>query len=161
MLVTRSLTFCSFGRTLSHANRCGNRNEWKNNNESFNGLYASKQNYNVGLTTTDGIYINNTCVYKGDCSGPVSAGVVLLIHWSTLQYWNVREVGSYVQVFAFNECDIAIVTKCCLRPFRPERYLYVGRSGGCKSCGARICFEKRIRNFKCCGRSCIQDERIS
>ncbi|KPU44573.1 cyanophycin synthetase [Oxobacter pfennigii] len=33
--------------------------------------------YNVGMTTTSGIYINNKCVLKGDTTGPVSARTIL------------------------------------------------------------------------------------
>lgn len=33
--------------------------------------------YQTGMTTTDGIYINNRLVYKGDCSGPASAQLIL------------------------------------------------------------------------------------
>jgi len=33
--------------------------------------------YNVGMTTTGGIYINNKCILKGDTTGPTSARTIL------------------------------------------------------------------------------------
>lgn len=33
--------------------------------------------YNVGMTTTGGIYINNKCIMKGDTTGPISARTIL------------------------------------------------------------------------------------
>ncbi len=33
--------------------------------------------YNVGMTSTSGIYIGSECVQKGDTTGPVSAEVIL------------------------------------------------------------------------------------
>lgn len=38
---------------------------------------AKKVGYKVGYTTTDGIYIKDELVVKGDCSGPASAQLVL------------------------------------------------------------------------------------
>ncbi|MEI9908881.1 MAG: hypothetical protein WDO71_03975 [Bacteroidota bacterium] len=63
----------------------------------------------VGYTTSDGVYIQNQMMMKGDCTGPVSSTFVLKDPTVTLPYWNVRE-GVIEIRFGFRNCDVAVVT---------------------------------------------------
>jgi cyanophycin synthetase len=71
---------------------------------------AGEQGYNVGFTSTDGVYINNTCVYKGDCSGPKSSEVILQEPTIDFAVLECARGGIIRSGLAFDECDIAIVT---------------------------------------------------
>jgi cyanophycin synthetase len=65
---------------------------------------------NTGLTTTDGIYINRELIFKGDCSGPFSAQVLLrdpIVEFAVLE---CARGGILRSGLGFDECDCAIVT---------------------------------------------------
>jgi cyanophycin synthetase len=63
----------------------------------------------VGYTTTDGIYIGDYLVEKGDTTGPQSAQVIL--HDPTVQVAVLETArgGMLRSGLGFNECDIAVV----------------------------------------------------
>ncbi len=68
------------------------------------------QGYKVGYTTTDGIYVNNHLLMKGDCTGPVSAQFVLkdpIVNCAVLE---VARGGLLRAGLGFDHCDIGIVT---------------------------------------------------
>lgn len=63
-----------------------------------------------GYTTTDGIYINDQKIYSGDCSGPVSAEVVLrepIVDFAVLE---IARGGILRAGLAFDKCNIGIIT---------------------------------------------------
>lgn len=66
--------------------------------------------YRVGYTTTDGIYIQNEMVLKGDCTGPVSARVVLKDPCVDLAVLECARGGILRAGLGFDQCDIAIIT---------------------------------------------------
>lgn len=71
---------------------------------------AKQSGKNVGFTTTDGIYINDEMIFSGDCSGPMSAAVVLnepLVEYAVLE---CARGGIIRSGLGFNECDISIIT---------------------------------------------------
>jgi cyanophycin synthetase len=64
----------------------------------------------VGFTTSDGVYIQNQMMMKGDCTGPVSAEFVLkdpTVEYAVLECAR----GGIVRAgLGFHRCDIGIVT---------------------------------------------------
>ncbi len=64
----------------------------------------------VGMTTTDGIYIDGTQILAGDMSGPTSAKMVLknpTINYAVLE---TARGGILRSGLGFDRCDIAVVT---------------------------------------------------
>jgi cyanophycin synthetase len=71
---------------------------------------AQQAGYNVGFTTTDGIFINGHQLYKGDCSGPASAESILqdpMVEFAVLE---CARGGILRAGLAFDKCDISIIT---------------------------------------------------
>ena len=66
--------------------------------------------YKVGFTTSDGIYIQNNLMMKGDCTGPVSAKFVLKDPTVDLAVLECARGGILKAGLAFQHSDIAIVT---------------------------------------------------
>jgi len=66
--------------------------------------------YKVGYTTTDGVYIQNQLMMKGDCTGPVSAEFVLrdpTVNYAVLE---CARGGILRAGLGFHHCDVAVVT---------------------------------------------------
>jgi cyanophycin synthetase len=71
---------------------------------------ASQLNYCVGMTTTEGIYIDNREIYVGDCSGPSSALCILrdpLVNFAVLE---CARGGILRSGLGFDKCNVSIVT---------------------------------------------------
>lgn len=66
--------------------------------------------HKVGFTTTDGIYIQNRMMMKGDCTGPVSAEFVLKDPSVDFAVLETARGGILRSGLGFHRCDIAIVT---------------------------------------------------
>ncbi len=64
----------------------------------------------VGYTTSDGVYIQNQMMMKGDCTGPVSAQFVLRDPTIDFAVLESARGGILRNGLAFEHCDIAIVT---------------------------------------------------
>jgi len=64
----------------------------------------------VGYTTSDGIYIQNHMLDKGDCTGPVSAEFVLKDPTIDFAVLETARGGLLRAGLGFHHCDIAIVT---------------------------------------------------
>lgn len=64
----------------------------------------------VGYTTTDGIYLQNRLVEKGDCTGPVSAQFVLRDPTIDFAVLECARGGIIRSGLGFANCDVAIVT---------------------------------------------------
>lgn len=71
---------------------------------------AMQSGFTTGFTTTDGIYLNNQLVYKGDCSGPASALAVLKDSATEFAVLECARGGILRSGLAFDKCDCAIVT---------------------------------------------------
>jgi cyanophycin synthetase len=72
--------------------------------------FAKNAGYNVGNTTTEGIYINGQLIHSGDCSGPSSAEVVLrdpLVDFAVLE---CARGGILRSGLGFDKCNISIIT---------------------------------------------------
>jgi cyanophycin synthetase len=65
---------------------------------------------NVGMTCTDGIYVNDRRVDTGDCSGPRSARVVLTHPQVEAAVLETARGGILREGLGFDQCDVAIVT---------------------------------------------------
>lgn len=64
----------------------------------------------VGYTTTDGVYIQNRMIMKGDCTGPVSAEMVLRDPTINFVVLECARGGLLRSGLGFQACDIGIVT---------------------------------------------------
>ncbi len=64
----------------------------------------------VGFTTTDGIYIQNQMVQKGDCTGPISTEFVLKDPTVNFAVLECARGGILRAGLGFHNCDIGIVT---------------------------------------------------
>lgn len=71
---------------------------------------AKMKGFRVGYTTSDGVYIQNRLLMKGDCTGPVSAEFVLkdpTVNFSVLE---CARGGLLRAGLGFKNCDVGIVT---------------------------------------------------
>ena len=66
--------------------------------------------HKVGYTTTDGVYIQNQLMMRGDCTGPVSAEFVLKDPTVDFAVLECARGGILRSGLGFHNCDIAIVT---------------------------------------------------
>jgi UDP-N-acetylmuramyl tripeptide synthase len=64
----------------------------------------------VGMTCTEGIYIDGERVESGDCSGPLSAGVVLRHPRTEAAVLETARGGILRAGLGFDRCDVAVVT---------------------------------------------------
>ncbi len=66
--------------------------------------------YNVGFTTSDGVYVQNHLLMKGDCTGPVSTEFVLKDPTVDFAVLETARGGMLRAGLGFHHCDIAVVT---------------------------------------------------
>jgi len=66
--------------------------------------------YKVGFTTTDGIYIDDVMMVKGDTTGPRSAGFILRDPSVELAVLETARGGILRSGLAFDKCDVAVLT---------------------------------------------------
>jgi cyanophycin synthetase len=71
---------------------------------------AKTAGYKVGFTTTDGIYIQNIMMQRGDCTGPLSAEFVLKDPTVDFAVLETARGGILRAGLGFHKCDIGIVT---------------------------------------------------
>ncbi|HMR93195.1 MAG TPA: cyanophycin synthetase [Chitinophagaceae bacterium] len=71
---------------------------------------AKNANKKVGYTTSDGVYIQNQLMMKGDCTGPVSSAFVLKDPTVDFAVLECARGGLLKAGLAFQNCDVAIVT---------------------------------------------------
>lgn len=64
----------------------------------------------VGMTNSDGVYIEHRCIDTGDCSGPRSARNVLMHPAVDAAVFETARGGILREGLAFDKCDVAIVT---------------------------------------------------
>jgi len=64
----------------------------------------------TGYTTSDGVYIQNQLMMKGDCTGPVSSTFVLKDPTVDFAVLECARGGILKSGLAFQHCDVAIVT---------------------------------------------------
>lgn len=71
---------------------------------------VKQMGYKVGFTTTDGVYIQNQLMMRGDCTGPKSAEFVLkdpTVNYAVLE---CARGGILRAGLGFHNCDVAVVT---------------------------------------------------
>ena len=66
--------------------------------------------YRVGFTTSDGIYIQNTMLTKGDTTGPISAEFVLKDPTVEFAVLETARGGILRSGLGFTQCDIGVLT---------------------------------------------------
>lgn len=71
---------------------------------------AKSAGYKVGYTTSDGVYIQNQLMMKGDCTGPISSQFVLKDPTVDFAVLECARGGILKSGLAFQNCDIAIIT---------------------------------------------------
>ncbi|MFM1930739.1 MAG: Cyanophycin synthetase, partial [Bacteroidota bacterium] len=71
---------------------------------------AKMKGFKVGYTTTDGVYIQNRLLMKGDCTGPASAEFVLKDPTVDFAVLECARGGLLRAGLGFKKCDVGIVT---------------------------------------------------
>lgn len=71
---------------------------------------AKTMGHKVGFTTSDGIYIQNRMLEKGDCTGPISTKFVLMDPTVDYAVLECARGGLLKAGLGFDKCDYAIVT---------------------------------------------------
>lgn len=71
---------------------------------------AKMKGFKVGYTTSDGVYIQNRLLMKGDCTGPASAEFVLKDPTVDFAVLECARGGLLRAGLGFSKCDIGIVT---------------------------------------------------
>jgi cyanophycin synthetase len=71
---------------------------------------AKMKGYRVGYTTSDGVYIQNRLLMKGDCTGPASAEFVLKDPTVNFAVLECARGGLLRAGLGFKKCDVAVVT---------------------------------------------------
>ncbi|MDB5253249.1 MAG: hypothetical protein JWP27_2418 [Flaviaesturariibacter sp.] len=66
--------------------------------------------FHTGFTTTDGIYINQELIYKGDCSGPASAKVILRDPAVEFAVLECARGGILRSGLGFDQSNCAVIT---------------------------------------------------
>ncbi len=64
----------------------------------------------VGFTTSDGIYVQNTMLMKGDTTGPISSEFILRDPTVEFAVLETARGGILRSGLGFNQCDIGVVT---------------------------------------------------
>jgi cyanophycin synthetase len=64
----------------------------------------------VGMTTTDGVYVNQRLIDTGDCSGPKSARNVLMHPDTDAAVLETARGGLLREGLGFDRCEVAVVT---------------------------------------------------
>jgi cyanophycin synthetase len=72
-------------------------------------MYATAH-WQVGMTTTEGVYIDNQQIMAGDCSGPKSAQAVLLHPRVEVAVLETARGGILREGLAFDSCSVGVVT---------------------------------------------------
>ncbi len=85
---------------------------------------AKMKGYRVGYTTSDGVYIQNRLLMKGDCTGPASAEFVLKDPTVNFAVLECARGGLLRAGLGFKKCDIAIVTNVSADHLRIKRNSY-------------------------------------
>ncbi|HNQ09742.1 MAG TPA: cyanophycin synthetase [Giesbergeria sp.] len=70
----------------------------------------SAQGLRVGMTNTDGVYVNGRQIDSGDCSGPKSARNVLLHPEVDAAVFETARGGILREGLGFDRCQVAVVT---------------------------------------------------
>lgn len=70
----------------------------------------SKAGYKVGMTTTDGIFINGDCIYEGDTTGPRSALDVLSNSDIDVAVLETARGGLVRNGLAYDLADVSVIT---------------------------------------------------
>jgi cyanophycin synthetase len=66
--------------------------------------------YNVGMTTTGGIYVNNKCIDKGDTTGPESAKTILMNKEIDAAVLETARGGIIRGGLAYDLADVGVIT---------------------------------------------------
>ena len=66
--------------------------------------------YRVGFTTSDGIYVQNSMLTKGDTTGPISAEFILKDPTVEFAVLETARGGILRSGLGFGKCDVAVVT---------------------------------------------------
>jgi cyanophycin synthetase len=73
-------------------------------------LLASQPGAAVGMTNTDGVYVDGRQIDTGDCSGPKSARNVLMHPDVDAAVFETARGGMLREGLGFDRCQVAVVT---------------------------------------------------
>ncbi|WP_244833710.1 cyanophycin synthetase [Clostridium sp. BJN0001] len=69
-----------------------------------------KVGYNIGMTSTDGVFLNEKCIHKGDDSGFNSAKTILMNKDIDIAVLETARGGIIKKGLAYEEADVAVIT---------------------------------------------------
>ncbi|MDO7486562.1 Mur ligase family protein [Peribacillus frigoritolerans] len=72
--------------------------------------FLTNEKTKVGMTNSDGVYIGDEVLDHGDCSGPVSARMVLAHPEVDIAVLETARGGILREGLAFRKCDVGIIT---------------------------------------------------
>ncbi|WP_057912332.1 cyanophycin synthetase [Peribacillus muralis] len=72
--------------------------------------FLSNDKTTVGMTNSDGVYIGEEILDQGDCSGPISARMVLAHPEVDVAVLETARGGILREGLAFRQCDVGIIT---------------------------------------------------
>lgn len=70
----------------------------------------TQNNWRVGFTSTDGVFVGSRMIDDGDCSGPKSARSILSFPLADAAVLETARGGILREGLAFDHCDVAVVT---------------------------------------------------
>ncbi len=105
--------------------------------------------YKVGFTTSDGVYIQNQIMMRGDCTGPKSAEFVLKDPTVDFAVLECARGGILKNGLAFQKCDIAIVTNISADHIGLSGIDSVEQMAKVKAVVPETVETQRICDFKC------------
>ncbi|MGV3663882.1 MAG: cyanophycin synthetase [Prosthecobacter sp.] len=70
----------------------------------------TQNNWRVGFTSTDGVFVGSRMIDDGDCSGPKSARSILSYPLTDAAVLETARGGILREGLAFDHCDVAVVT---------------------------------------------------
>ncbi|PLT34427.1 cyanophycin synthetase [Bacillus sp. V5-8f] len=72
--------------------------------------FLEKEGVTVGMTNSDGVFLDSVAIEDGDCSGPISARKILVNPTVDYAVLETARGGIVREGLAFRHCDVGIVT---------------------------------------------------
>ena len=72
--------------------------------------FLSNGQTKIGMTNSDGVYIGEEVLDQGDCSGPISAGMILAHPEVDIAVLETARGGILREGLAFRKCDVGVIT---------------------------------------------------
>jgi cyanophycin synthetase len=105
--------------------------------------------FRVGFTTSDGIYVQNSMLTKGDTTGPISAEFILKDPTVEFAVLETARGGILRSGLGFGKCDVAVVTNIQEGSYGIIRHSYAQGYGQRKRCCGARCKTRWLCGVEC------------